>query len=86
MPEVLTAKWVGRIDDTNDMQRLSVREEQLMRAIERELPTLRERVPADFFLLLVVQGQKQELFMQIEPVVFPHLLVPFLPQHRQPRR
>ena len=59
VPEVLTAKWVDRIDDTNDMQRLSVREEQLMRAIERELPALRERVPADFFLLLVVQGKSR---------------------------
>jgi hypothetical protein len=38
------------------MQRLSVREEQLTRAIERELPALEERVPADYFLLLVVQG------------------------------
>ena len=38
------------------MMRLSVREEQLTRAIERELPALAERVPADYFLLLVVQG------------------------------
>jgi hypothetical protein len=41
------------------MRRLSVREEQLARAIERELPTLKERVPADYFLLLVVQGQSR---------------------------
>ena len=59
VPEVLTTKWVDRVDDTNDMQRLSVREEQLMRAIERELPALRERVPADYFLLLVVQGKSR---------------------------
>lgn len=56
VPEVLTAKWLARADETNDMQRLSVREEQLRRAIERELPALEERVPADYFLLLVVQG------------------------------
>jgi len=59
VPEVLTSKWLARVDDTNDMQRLSVREEQLMRAIERELPALRERVPADYFLLLVVQGKSR---------------------------
>ena len=59
VPEVLTVKWVDRVDDTNDMQRLSVREEQLMRAIERELPALRERLPADYFLLLVVQGKSR---------------------------
>lgn len=59
VPEVLTAKWVDRVDDTNDMQRLSVREEQLMRAIDRELPALRERLPADYFLLLVVQGKSR---------------------------
>ncbi|RLB39066.1 MAG: hypothetical protein DRH30_10480, partial [Deltaproteobacteria bacterium] len=57
--EVLTVKWLGRVDDTNDMQRLSVREEQLTRAIERELPALKERVPADYFLLLVVQGKSR---------------------------
>ena len=57
VPEVLTEKWLARIDDTNDMQRLSVREEQLTRAIERELPALKERVPSDYFLLLVVQGK-----------------------------
>ena len=56
VPEVLTAKWLARADETNDMQRLSVREEQLTRAIERELPALAELVPADYFLLLVVQG------------------------------
>ena len=59
VPEVLTAKWLARVDDTNDMQRLSVREEQLMRAIERELPALIDRVPADYFLLLVVQGKSR---------------------------
>ena len=59
VPEVLTAKWLARVDDTNDMQRLSVREEQLMRAIERELPALKDRVPADYFLLLVVQGKSR---------------------------
>jgi hypothetical protein len=52
-------KWLRRIDDTNDMQRLSVREEQLRRAIERELPTLEQRVPADYFLLLLVQGKSR---------------------------
>jgi len=59
VPEVLTSKWLARADDTNDMQRLSVREEQLTRAIERELPALRERVPADYFLLLLVQGKSR---------------------------
>ena len=59
VPEVLTVKWLGRVDDTNDMQRLSVREEQLTRAIERELPALKERLPADYFLLLVVQGKSR---------------------------
>jgi hypothetical protein len=59
VPEVLSAKWLARSDETNDMQRLSVREEQLRRAIERELPALRERVPADYFLLLVVQGKSR---------------------------
>jgi hypothetical protein len=59
VPEVLTAKWLARVDDTNYMQRLSVREEQLTRAIERELPALTERVPADYFLLLVVQGKSR---------------------------
>jgi len=59
VPEVLTAKWVSRVEDTNDMQRLSVREEQLRRAIDRELPALAEHVPADYFLLLVVQGQSR---------------------------
>lgn len=59
VPEVLTAKWLARADETNDMQRLSVREEQLSRAIERELPTLKERLPVDYFLLLVVQGQSR---------------------------
>jgi hypothetical protein len=59
VPEVLTAKWLARVDDTNDMQRLSVREEQLARAIDRELPELGERVPADYFLLLVVQGKSR---------------------------
>jgi len=59
VPEVLTVKWLRRVDDTNDMQRLSVREEQLRRAIERELPALEQRVPADYFLLLVVQGKSR---------------------------
>jgi hypothetical protein len=56
VPEVLTAKWLSRADETNDMQRLSVREEQLSRAIERELPALKKRIPAGYFLLLVIQG------------------------------
>jgi hypothetical protein len=59
VPEVLTAKWLARSDETNDMQRLSVREEQLARAIDRELPALRELVPTDYFLLLVVQGKSR---------------------------
>jgi len=59
VPEVLTSKWLARADETNDMQRLSVREEQLTRAIERELPALQQRVPADYFLLLVVQGKNR---------------------------
>lgn len=59
VPEVLTAQWLARSEETNDMRRLSVREEQLRRAIERELPLLRTRVPADYFLLLVVQGQSR---------------------------
>jgi hypothetical protein len=59
IPEVLTEKWLARSDDTNDMQRLSVREEQLNRAIDRELPALKERLPADYFLLLLVQGQSR---------------------------
>ena len=59
VPEVLTAKWLDRVHDTNDMQRLSVREEQLARAIERELPALKERLPADYFLLLLVQGKSR---------------------------
>ncbi|MEM7435353.1 MAG: hypothetical protein AAF436_09395 [Myxococcota bacterium] len=57
VPEVLTSKWLAGAEDTNDMMRLSVREEQLTRAIERELPDIAARVPADYFLLLVVQGQ-----------------------------
>ncbi len=59
VPEVLTAKWLARADETNDMRRLSVREEQLRRAIERQLPELEARVPADYFLLLVVQGKSR---------------------------
>jgi hypothetical protein len=59
VPEVLTVKWLRRVDETNDMQRLSVREEQLRRAIDRELPALERRVPADYFLLLVVQGKSR---------------------------
>jgi len=59
VPEVLTTKWLAKAGETNDMQRLSVREEQLRRAIERELPTLKQRLPAEYFLLLVVQGQNR---------------------------
>jgi len=59
VPEVLTAKWLIGAEETNDMMRLSVREEQLTRAIERELPALDELVPAEYFLLLVVQGQSR---------------------------
>jgi hypothetical protein len=59
VPEVLTRKWLERTKETNDMRRLSVREEQLDRAIERELPTLNQRVPADYFLLVVVQGKSR---------------------------
>ena len=59
VPEVLTAEWLARADETNDMRRLSVREEQLRRAIDRELPALQERLPVDYFLLLVVQGQSR---------------------------
>ena len=59
VPEVLTVKWLRRVDDTNDMQRLSMREEQLRRAIDRELPALEQRVPADYFLLLLVQGKSR---------------------------
>jgi len=59
VPEVLTAKWLERVHDTNDMQRLSVREEQLARAIERELPALQERLPVGYFLLLLVQGKSR---------------------------
>lgn len=59
VPEVLTAKWLAGADDTNDMMRLSVREEQLTAAISRELPALSAMVPAQYFLLLVVQGQSR---------------------------
>ena len=59
VPEVLTEKWLARSDETNDVQRLSGREEQLRRASVRELPALSERVPADYFLLLVVQGKSR---------------------------
>ncbi len=59
VPEVLTAEWLVDAEQTNDMRRLSVREEQLVRAIERELPALRDLVPADYFLLLVVQGHSR---------------------------
>ncbi|MEM7137594.1 MAG: hypothetical protein AAF500_13490 [Myxococcota bacterium] len=59
VPEVLTSKWLAGAEDTDDMMRLSVREEQLTRAIERELPDIAARVPADYFLLLVVQGQSR---------------------------
>ena len=77
VPEVLTVKWLDRVNDTNDMQRLSVREEQLTRAIERELPTLKERVPADYFLLLVVAGQ--------DPPPGPGRCVPLGPRTGQAR-
>jgi flagellar basal body-associated protein FliL len=59
VPEVLSSKWLARSDETNDMQRLSVREEQLARAIDRELPGLKERLPADYFLLVLVQGKSR---------------------------
>lgn len=59
VPEVLTRKWLERAERTNDMRRLSVREEQLRTAIDRELPALRRRVPADYFLLVVVQGKSR---------------------------
>lgn len=59
VPEVLTADWLARSDETNDMRRLSVREEQLRRAIDRELPALAGLVSPDYFLLLVVQGQSR---------------------------
>jgi hypothetical protein len=59
VPEVLTVEWLERANETNEMQRLSVREEQLSRAVERELPALRERLPVDYFLLLVVQGKSR---------------------------
>lgn len=59
LPEVLTSKWLVGAEETNDMMRLSVREEQLARAAERELPAFAELVPADYFLLLVVQGQSR---------------------------
>jgi hypothetical protein len=59
VPEVLTTEWLARSEETNDMRRLSVREEQLRRAIDRQLPALEARVPADYFLLLVVQGQSR---------------------------
>ena len=59
VPEVLTKKWLAGAEETNDMMRLSVREEQLTRAIERELPALAELVPAEYFLLLVVQGHSR---------------------------
>lgn len=59
VPDVLTAKWLAGAEETNDMMRLSVREEQLVRATERELPSLAKLVPADYFLLLVVQGQSR---------------------------
>lgn len=59
VPEVLTRRWLERTQETNDMRRLSVREEQLERAIERELPVLQQRVPADYFLLVAVQGRSR---------------------------
>ena len=59
VPEVLTERWLAEADGIADMTRLSVREEQLLRAIERELPALGERVPVDYFLLLLVQGQSR---------------------------
>lgn len=59
VPEVLTPHWLTDAEETNDMMRLRVREEQLTRAIERELPALAALLPADYFLLLVVQGQSR---------------------------
>ncbi|MFZ1863960.1 MAG: hypothetical protein WAU39_07045 [Polyangiales bacterium] len=59
IPDVLTEKWLKEAEETNDMRRLSVREEQLRTVMERELPALEERVPADYFLLLVVQGKSR---------------------------
>ncbi|MGB5813018.1 MAG: hypothetical protein WBG86_20970 [Polyangiales bacterium] len=59
VPDVLTSKWLEGAESTNDMMRLAVREEQLTRAIERELPAIAALVPADYFLLLVVQGQSR---------------------------
>jgi len=59
VPDVLTRNWLAGAEATNDMMRLSVREEQLTRAIERELPAIASRMPADYFLLLVVQGQSR---------------------------
>jgi len=59
VPEVLTKKWLKGAEETNDMRRLSVREEQLRTVVERELPALEKRVPADYFLLVVVQGKSR---------------------------
>jgi hypothetical protein len=59
VPEVLTEKWLKEAEETNDMRRLSVREEQLRTVMKRELPALRERVQADYFLLLIVQGKSR---------------------------
>jgi len=59
IPEVLTDQWLHGAEETNDMRRLSVREEQLRTVIKRELPALSERVPVNYFLLLVVQGQSR---------------------------
>ena len=59
VPEVLTSDWLAKAHNTDDMRRLSVREEQLARAVERELPRLRQRVPTDYFLLFVIQGKSR---------------------------
>ncbi|MGD8826570.1 MAG: hypothetical protein PVI24_16420, partial [Myxococcales bacterium] len=59
IPEVLTEKWLEEAEETNDMRRLSVREEQLRTVMKRELPALAERVPVRYFLLLVVQGKSR---------------------------
>ncbi len=59
VPEVLSPKWLVGAEVTNDMMRLRVREEQLATAISRELPRLKELASAQYFLLLVVQGQSR---------------------------
>ena len=58
-PEVLSADWLAGAEDTNDMMRLRVREEALSTGIRRELPRLKELASAEYFLLLLVQGQSR---------------------------